>query len=462
MRFFNRTYLRLKYRAAPFKWKILIGAGMLALMLFGLLVIAAELGQPQTYVKQQSSDTYTKYFFTRHECRYIFPLGSCVVDDKYCDLNSYDYQVISLEPYSKYCHQGTIVYSTKADNVAPKIEMAKDGECEFTVNEGEAVRLVPEGYDPDTPVGPAGKLIWTFYEPFDKNGVWQTKKGDAGRKFSMVKLSDGELYDEREFCVDVIKTNSAPVLSGLKDIAAKEGDKIKLTPVCTDPDGDKVVVTISGFMTSEEKTLSYDDAGEHEVTVTCTDPEGEKDTKKIMVVVANVNRPPTLEVPESVTVDEGKTARIVAKASDPDGDQVSVVFDGPFAADGTWKTKRGDAGEYDVKVTATDGEKSTSKSVHVIVNKVNSAPAITAMSDLTVYEGDTITLKPKIADADGDKLTVAYSGWMNSATKETGYDDAGEYDVKITATDPSGATAAEDVHITVINRNRPPVITKLK
>jgi hypothetical protein len=461
MRFYKRTYLKLKYRAAPMKWKILIGAGIVALFLFALMALA-ELSQPQTYVKQQESDTYTKYFFSRHECRYIFPLGSCVVDDKYCDLNSYDYQVIELEPYSKYCHQGTIVYNTKADNVAPKIEKPLSGECDFVVNEGEVVRLVPEGYDPDPNIGPAGKLIWTFYEPFDKSGNWQTKKGDAGKKFSMVKLSDGELYDEREFCVEVIKTNSAPVLSGLKDIAAKEGEKVTLNPVCTDPDGDKVVITISGFMTSGEKTLSYDDAGEHSVTVTCTDPEGEKDTKTITVVVADVNRPPTLEVPETVTVDEGKTARIIAKASDPDGDQVSVVFDQPFAEDGTWKTKKGDAGEHKVKVTATDGEKSVSKTVTVIVNKVNSAPTIAAMTGLTVYEGDTIELKPKIADADGDKLTVAYSGWMTSPKKETGYDDAGEYDVKITATDAYGDKATEDVHITVLNRNRPPVITKLK
>jgi hypothetical protein len=462
MRFFNRTYLKLKYRNAPLKWKILVGAGVFALLLFGLLAIAAELGETQTYIKQQESDTYTKYFFTRHECRYIFPAGSCVVDDKYCDLNSYDYQVISLEPYEKYCHKGTIVYNVKANNTAPKIEKPKEGECDFVVDEGDVVRLVPEGYDPDTPVGPAGKLIWTFYEPFDENGVWQTKKGDAGTKWSMVKLSDGELYDEREFCVEVIKTNSAPVLSGLQDISAKEGDKLTLKPVCTDPDGDEVTITISGFMTSEEKTLTYDDAGEHEVTVTCTDPEGEKDTKKITIVVANVNRPPTLDVPESVTVDEGKTARIIAKASDPDGDEVSIVYDDPFAADGTWKTKRGDAGGYDINVTATDGDKSTTKTVGVIVNKVNSAPAIAAMSDLTVYEGDTITLKPKITDIDGDETTVAYSGWMDSATKETGYDDAGEYDVRITATDPSGAVATEDVHITVLNRNRPPVITKLK
>jgi hypothetical protein len=440
---------------------VLIGTGIFALIAFALLAIA-ELGEPQTFTKQSQSDTYTKYFFSRSECRYIFPEGSCVVDDRFCDMNSYDYQVISLEPYTKYCKEGTIVYNKAENNTAPKIERPREGECDFVVDEGESVRLAPEGYDPDKNIGPAGKLVWTFYEPFDKYGVWQTKKGDAGKKWSMVKLSDGELYDEREFCVEVIKTNSAPVLSGLQDLTAKEGDKVTLAPKCTDPDGDKVVITITGFMTGGEKTLSYDDEGEHDVTVTCTDPEGEQAKKTITITVLDVNRPPTLEVPPTVTVDEGQTARIVAKASDPDGDKVTVVFDTHFADDGTWKTKKGDAGEYKVKVTASDGEKPVSKTVTVVVNKVNSAPTIAAMSAVTVYEGETIELKPRIVDPDGDKLTVSYSGWMTSATKTTGYDDAGEYDVKITAKDPSGETATEDVHITVINRNRPPVITKLQ
>jgi len=458
---FKKTCLRLKYELKSPKGKVIAGIAVFAILLFAVLAVA-ELSQPQTYIKQQESDTYTKYFFSRDECRYIFPAGSCVVDDKYCDQNSYDYQVMSLEPYQDYCHAGTIVYNTKGNNTAPKIEKPTSGECDFVVNEGDVVRLKPEGYDPDPDIGPAGQLIWTFYEPFDTDGNWQTKKGDAGKMWSRVDLSDGELTDQREFCVEIIKTNSAPVLSGLQDISAKETDTVTLKPVCTDPDGDKVNIEITGFMTTDEKALKYGDAGDHDVTVTCTDPDGAQDQKVVGLSVLHVNRAPVLDAPESVTVDEGKTARIVAKATDPDGDQVSITFEQPFAEDGTWKTVKGDAGTYDVTVIASDGDLQDSKVVKVIVNKVNSAPSIEKMQDVTVYEGDTIELHPTITDADGDKVTVAYSGWMTSSTKQTGYDDAGEYDVVITATDPSSASATENVHITVINRNRPPVITALK
>ncbi|MBW2965071.1 hypothetical protein KY363_06445 [Candidatus Woesearchaeota archaeon] len=459
----KRTYLRLKYRASPLKWKMIAGAAFAAILLLAMLTIA-ELPPPTTVVKQQSSDTYSKWYFTRDECRYIFPEGSCVVDDKYCDKNSYDYQVIDLTPHTKYCHAGTIVYTnTTVTNQQPRIVTGtKSGECEFTVDEGETVRLTPKGYDPDPDVGPAGKLIWTFYNPFDKNGVWRTQKGDAGVHQSKIRLSDGELYDEASFCVEVIQTNRPPVLSGLRDISAKEGDKITLRPTCTDPDGDKVVITISGWMTSDTKTLGYDDAGQHKVTVTCTDTSGEKDTETVTVTVSDANRPPVLSVPSTLTVDEGQTVKITATATDPDGDKVSITYESPFASDGTWKTARGDAGTYNITVTASDGEQSVRKAVRVVVRKVNSAPKITGLQDVTVYEGDTIKLQPRVVDADNDKVTVKYSGWMTSDTKTTGYDDAGKYEVTITATDPSGESAKETVRITVINRNRPPVITALQ
>jgi len=457
----RKTYLRLKYRESPHKWKVLLGSGVLAVLLLAIVVFA-QLPPPQTTVKQEVSETYTKWYFTRDECRYIFPEGSCVVEDKYCDQSSYDYQVIDLEPHTRYCQEGTIVYNEPEANNAPKIvPRPKNGKCEIVVDEEELVRLAPEGYDPDPEVGPAGKLIWTFFKPFSSKGIWQTKKGDAGITNSKVKLSDGELTDERDFCVEVIRTNEAPKLTGLRDLTVNEGETVKITPRCTDPDGDKVVITISGWMNDDTKKTSFTDAGEHKVTVTCTDPDREKDTETITVTVRDVNRPPTLDVPETVTVDEGKTARIVARTSDPDGDKVTVVFDKPFATDGTWKTKKGDAGTISVKVTANDGDKQVTKTVRVIVNKVNTAPTISSLRDVTVYEGETVQLKPRITDPDGDKLTVKYSGWMTSDTKRTGYDDAGEYDVKITVKDGT-ETVVEDVHVTVLNRNRPPVITNLQ
>ena len=139
----KRTYLRLKNNASSLKWKIVAVTTLFAVLLFAFIAFA-EL-QPQTFVKQDMSDTYTKYFFSRDECRYIFPAGSCVVDDTYCNQNSYDYQVIELEPYDNYCIEGTIVYATPVENQKPRIKAPAVGGCDFVVDEGESVRLRPEG-----------------------------------------------------------------------------------------------------------------------------------------------------------------------------------------------------------------------------------------------------------------------------------------------------------------------------
>ena len=459
----QKTYVKFNYRENNSKLKIGILSGVGLILLLALAIVAyGQLTVPQTHVKQEQSDTYTKYFFSRDECRYIFPEGSCVVDDKYCDLNSYDYQVITLEPHEDYCKAGTIVYSkpTATNNKPVIVARPSNGKCEFVVNEGEMVRLNPEGYDPDPEIGPAGKLIWTFFKPFNSRGEWQTNKGDAGITESKIKLSDGELFDERTFCVEILSTNDAPRISPLDDINAKEGDTVKFTPVCTDPDGDDVQVRITGYMTRDTKALGYDEEGKHLVTVTCTDEEGAKDTEDFYVNVNDLNRPPTLDVPDTIEVNEGETAHIAAEASDPDGDKVTITFEEPFDTRGNWKTAKGDAGTYTVRVSASDGDKQVTKSVKVIVRKTNSAPKLSAMRDLTVHEGETINLNPSATDADGDKLQYAYSGWMRGPTYTTSYDDAGEYDVVVTASDGVDQDTTQ-IHVTVLNTNRPPVITKI-
>jgi hypothetical protein len=213
-------------------------------------------------------------------------------------------------------------------------------------------------------------------------------------------------------------------------------------------------------MDLSEKQTGYTDAGKHKVTVTCSDGNGGEDQKTITVTVTDENRPPELQVPRTVEVNEGEVVRIRATASDPDGSDVTITFGRPFAEDGTWQTKRGDVGSYDIKVAASDGVLETVKTVTVIVKSTNGAPIISGMQDVTVYEGDTITLRPRIRDPDEDKVTVKYSGWMNSDTKKTGYDDAGEYDVTITASD-SIQESKESVHVIVLNKNRAPVITQI-
>ncbi|MBU4493357.1 MAG: hypothetical protein KKA61_03220, partial [Nanoarchaeota archaeon] len=54
-------------------------------------------------------------------------------------------------------------------------EEAVEELTKITVKEGELVVIKPESEDPD-----ADTILYTFSEPLDKDGIWQTNKGDAG------------------------------------------------------------------------------------------------------------------------------------------------------------------------------------------------------------------------------------------------------------------------------------------
>jgi len=166
-----------------------------------------------------------------------------------------------------------------------------------------------------------------------------------------------------------------------------------------------------------------------------------------------------------VTVKEGDLVKITWKGSDPDkniGPQGKLTYEytGPIGPDGTWQTKKGDAGIHYATARVFDGEFWDETQLCIDVIAVNEPPKLTVVSnDITVYEGDTVTIDSTCVDPEGDKVTTTYSGWMNSNTRSTGYDDAGKYDVTVTCTDTASNKAIVDVIVTVLNRNRPPVIT---
>jgi hypothetical protein len=169
-------------------------------------------------------------------------------------------------------------------------------------------------------------------------------------------------------------------------------------------------------------------------------------------------------VPEGATaikVKEGELVNLAIKSDDPEGDTIVYTFTTPLDSKGKWQTKYGDAGTYKTTITASDGELSTSQDVYIVVEKVSRAPVITNFADTTVNEGGTITLSPKITDPEGGSVTLEYSGWMTTATKTTGYDDAGTYKETLKATSSSGESATASITITVLNKNRPPKIVSI-
>lgn len=146
------------------------------------------------------------------------------------------------------------------------------------------------------------------------------------------------------------------------------------------------------------------------------------------------------------------------KATDPDGNKISFVFSKPLNSSGEWQTRAGDAGTYDSEISISDGSLSAVKKVRIIVVKSNQAPVIIIPAEITVNEGENVELNPAVTDADNDNVAVTYDGWMTSKSKQTGFDDAGTYAVRINADDGMHNSTAE-VKIIVNNMNRAPVFT---
>ena len=83
------------------------------------------------------------------------------------------------------------------------------------------------------------------------------------------------------------------MLDTIANITVSEGVTITLSPTATDPDGDALTYTYSGWMTSASYTTDYNDAGTHTVTVTVSDGK-DTDSKSITITVDDINRPPGL------------------------------------------------------------------------------------------------------------------------------------------------------------------------
>ena len=159
-------------------------------------------------------------------------------------------------------------------------------------------------------------------------------------------------------------------------------------------------------------------------------------------------------------VNEGSLVKLKLAATDPDGDILTYKFSEPLNEKGEWQTKKGDAGEYKVKIMVDDGKVSTEQEILIVIKALNKAPVLTLAKEITVNEGEIVTLKPEVSDPDGDQVKVTYSGWMDSADYTTNYDDAGVYTVTVTASD-SKAEVTQNVKVIINDVNRAPVIESI-
>ncbi len=163
---------------------------------------------------------------------------------------------------------------------------------------------------------------------------------------------------------------------------------------------------------------------------------------------------------ETINVKENEQVKLNVKVTDPDKDAVTYGFSKPLDKRGEWKTNYGDAGEYIVTITATDGVHSVEKKVKINVQRVNVAPVIGVVSDVVVKEGEIVTFEPKVTDPNKDEITITISEPLKSGRFATDHTSAGQYKIKVTAND--GEMESEKTFtLTVQNVNVPPEVKGL-
>jgi len=356
---------------------------------------------------------------------------------------------------------------TKTDTIAESTtpeEVVAEEDIVATIKAKEGDLITIESITSKIKDPEGRKLTFTYSAPFDKYGDWQTKVGDAGTRIITVAASDGQ--NSADFSVKVIvqSKNKAPVLKAIAPITVKEGQRVVLNPVATDPEGDPLTYTYSGWMTTTDYMTKYGDAGDHMVKVTVSDSISQI-SQDVKITVTKVNRAPAISVASKiVTVTEGQVANIAVTATDPDGDKVTIVYGAPFDSDGTWRTREGDFGTKNVIITASDGKASSTATVSVVVKSLIKPPVIQILSDMVANEGEKATVTVKATDPQGKALTYKISDARfvqdainsNVFVWDTNYDSQGAYNIVVTVSNGKQSSTA-NFKLTINNVNRAPV-----
>ena len=261
--------------------------------------------------------------------------------------------------------------------------------------------------------------------------------------------------------VEEVETPSEPLFSdegSVKKITVAEGDLINLSITAQDPDGDLLRVVFTQPLSPEGVwQTQIGDEGTYKATATVSDGENTV-VQEIQLIVLRKISAPTI-VLDDITAKEGETIVLKPTVEYRGDEEVTVSYSLPFDSTGQWTPDFKSAGSYNVTVTARAGTFVTGKNIRVVVQDLNRAPVISGLEEeVSVKEGETVTVAPTITEADEDTVTVSISEPVGSTgVWKTTFDDAGDYTVTVSASDGK-ETTTQTVRVSVEDVNRAPVI----
>lgn len=281
--------------------------------------------------------------------------------------------------------------------------------------------------------------------------------GDVTANESAEEQETTEAATEPESDLETVVEQDA---SKLQRIEVEETQLVNLQIEAEDADKDAILYTFSPPVSANGTwQTGYGDAGEYAVTVTASDGEN-KVEQQVLLVVNKKNVPPVIKgLPEKLDISEGEAVKLEPVINDPNKDQFTVTYSSPLGENGEWTTDHTSAGEYEIKVTASDGEAESQATVLLSVKDVNMPPEITGIPNkLSIKEGETVSLKPEVTDLDNDQLEVSISEPIgDDGIWETNYTSHGRYTVTVTASDGKD-TVSKEVELVVEDVNVAPKI----
>ena len=220
------------------------------------------------------------------------------------------------------------------------------------------------------------------------------------------------------------------------------------------------------------KFTNHLDAGfpEQDVFVEVEEAKEEEVMEEKPTVIGEVTQEETKE--EEVTVSEGEPVVIVVQETElvrlsPQDTNLVFTFTSPLNENGEWQTTYGDAGEYTITLTASDGESTTSRDVLIIVNKKEETPVIDSASPiesgLTIDETQAVEFGVVASDLNNDPLAYAWKldgvdvGNEDTYAYQSTYEDSGTHTVKVEVSDEL-SSASKIWSVDVNNVNRKPVL----
>ena len=229
-----------------------------------------------------------------------------------------------------------------------------------------SVKVLPLSFNPSA-TDPDGDTLKFSYSGWMNTNSYTTSFDDAGVHTVTVTVSDGSSTVSQNVTITVINVNRPPVLDQIAKIVVSEGVTVSFNPSATDPDGDTLKFSYSGWMNTNSYTTSFDDAGVHTVTVTVSDGSSTV-SQNVTITVINTNRAPVLNPIANITVNAGNTVALNPTATDPDGDTLKFSYSG-WMSSNNYTTSYDDAGVHTVTVTVSDGSLTNSQNVTITVNE---------------------------------------------------------------------------------------------